>query len=412
MNPAQEPQGALARYLALPDEAYAWQPAQWEGREGLALTSQTWRGLDWKHAITFSEPVANDHPDTAVLFITGDMVLRRDLPLSDKVARDAGMLVATLYDVPNQPIWDKREDDLIAHTFEQYAVSGDETWPLLLPMVKSAVRAMDAIQEAKPQVRRFIVAGASKRGWTTWLVGATGDDRVAGIVPMVIDNLDIPEQIRKQKRDWGRYSPMIADYTDRGLEQLLESSVGKSLVQIVDPHAHLGGLRAPVLMVNGANDPYWTVDALSVYYRAIPTPASAIIVPNSGHGLEDVGFWMPTVTAFARSCAGEFDWPRWQDWQPLVWDRSQVALRVPAARGLRRVAVWTAASPDLDFHRATWARSGPFDARRPPKEPYRVFLPELRNGTAKAAAAFVQAEFRVGGRKFSLTSPVQVQDLR
>ena len=33
----------------------------------------------------------------------------------------------------------------------------------------------------------FSVAGASKRGWTTWLVGAVDTKRVVAIVPIVLD---------------------------------------------------------------------------------------------------------------------------------------------------------------------------------------------------------------------------------
>ena len=57
-------------------------------------------------------------------------------------------------------------------------------WLVHLPMTKAAVRAMDTItdfmtsplspseiQELNCNPQQFITAGASKRGWITWLTG-------------------------------------------------------------------------------------------------------------------------------------------------------------------------------------------------------------------------------------------------
>ena len=63
--------------------------------------------------------------------------------------------------VPNQPLVfaddpgnQRNEDAIIAYTFDKFLKTQDPTWPLLLPMAKSAVRAMDTIQDHHRQGRR------------------------------------------------------------------------------------------------------------------------------------------------------------------------------------------------------------------------------------------------------------------
>src|SRR5882724_8835661 len=98
---------------------------------------------------------------------------------------------------------------------QQYMKTGDDTWPALLPMVKSAVRAMDSVQayakhEHQQKIEKFVVAGASKRGWTTWLTGAV-DPRVTAIAPMVIDMLNMKVQTQWAQKVYGKQSDQIRD---------------------------------------------------------------------------------------------------------------------------------------------------------------------------------------------------------
>ena len=181
----------LDEYVKKPDPAFAWsQTSSVDTRAGtitsIKLTSQVWQGITWSHDLRVYEPREIVHPDAMLLFITGGDNERKasddDHKQAFGLAQLCGARVAVLPQVPNQPLLDgKTEDELIAETFVRYLQTKDENWPLLFPMVKSAVRAMDAVQawakeNGKP-VARFVVTGGSKRGWTTWLTGAV-DDRV------------------------------------------------------------------------------------------------------------------------------------------------------------------------------------------------------------------------------------------
>src|SRR5262249_55112259 len=157
-------------------------------------------------------------------------------------------------------------------TFVRYLESKDGTWPLLFPMVKSVVSAMDALQafakeEWKFDVNSFIITGASKRGWTTWLTAATGEKRVKAIAPFVIATLNMPEHAKNQVKAFGKPSEMIKDYTERNLVPIPDTPEAKKLWTMIDPWVYREKLTVPKLLVNGTNDPYWPLDALNSYWN-------------------------------------------------------------------------------------------------------------------------------------------------
>src|SRR5918993_1023147 len=206
---AQSSPTALDRYVAVPDPNFAWKvlkplPAEGVTATLLEMTSQKWlteqevgRPL-WTHWLTIVRP-PQVKSDVALLFITGGS-LERQPPSAPpawlvNAAKDTGTITVELRLVPNQPVVFKddptrkprTEDDFIAYTWDKYLRTGDEKWPARLPMTKSAVRAMDAITQFAAgaaggghKVARFVVSGASKRGWTTWTTAAM-DRRVIAI---------------------------------------------------------------------------------------------------------------------------------------------------------------------------------------------------------------------------------------
>ena len=190
--------------------------------------------------------------------------------------------------VPNQPLYEgRKEDDLIAHTFEKYLESEDSGWLLLFPMVKSATQAMTALtqftqQELAQKIDNFVITGASKPyGWTSWLTAAV-DPRIKATIPLVIDVLNMPAQMEYQKATWGQYSEQINDYTERGLQDVLGTGEEKSLTALVDPYSYRTQLTMPKLSVIGTNDPYWVLDALNIYWDDLAKPNYVLYVPNSG----------------------------------------------------------------------------------------------------------------------------------
>lgn len=402
----------LTAYLRRPDTSFAYRVVETQGnRTEIELTSQTWQGIPWKHSVALIQPSGLRAQGIAVLYITGD---RRpaDIATATLLAESARLPVAVLFDIPNQPIWGMREDDLIAHTFEKYLETRDSSWPLLFPMTKSAIRAMDAVERhtagTDNPIRRYVVAGASKRGWTSWLVGASGDRRVVGIAPMVYDNLNIEKQMRHHLVSWGRYSPMIQDYTRRGLQAKLETPLGRRLSRMVDPHSYLDRIRVPVLIVNGANDPYWPTDALSLYVDDLRMPNWSVIVPNAGHELGNGRMAFESIRAFAISRAGKMRMPdvRWDiDWPA---GRPSPTLRVRSS-GLpvRAVQFWVAESDSLDFASARW-QAGAQRLLDPPQTRPVDFRLTFDQPLGRHTAVMGEVRYRFEDVEFSLTSPVRV----
>jgi PhoPQ-activated pathogenicity-related protein len=204
---------ALENYVHAPDPSYGYTVANTVDADGytfyaLDMTSQTWRSAAevnkpvWRHWVEVIVP-DGAIDQTAMLFITGGNNNFGAPPSTP----DQSMLLTALAThtvtvrlrtVPSEPLIftdetrTRSEDEIIAYSFDKFlehiGQPGNDTWPLLLAMAKSAVAAMDTIQDFIPQVRPgssiddFVVTGYSKRGWTTWLTAAS-DDRVRAIIP-------------------------------------------------------------------------------------------------------------------------------------------------------------------------------------------------------------------------------------
>lgn len=399
----------LLKYLKLPQPQFEAPKVKKVGDTyEIEFTSQKWHETIWNHRILFFVPKKAESFKTAILFITGDGPKKGDYIDLNLLSAATGMPIAMLFNIPNQPLWEMKEDDLIAHTFNKYLETGDETWPLLFPMTKSAVMAMDVVQKVAKQndlpIQNFVVTGASKRGWTTWLTAASGDKRVVGIAPMVFDNLMFDTQMQKQLKDWGKYSEQIEDYTRRGLQQKLETIDGRKLMFMVDPYSMKDRIKVPTLMVNGTNDPYWTVDAHTMYWNELKQPKWILEVPNVGHGLGDRARVVSTVGAFARSLAGQFKMPEFKTKRKFEGEEPKICsfeLRTKNADPVA-VSIWRATSDSKDFREKKFNEA----KMEAPFKQGMVISREIIEG--KWNAFFVEARFSVDGRSFTVSCPVEV----
>lgn len=411
---AKEVPQALYDYVRQPDDVFAWKVKEKRNAgtvsiQNLEVTSQRWQDIVWKHHVAVFEPAQNAHPRHVFLFVTGGRTGREpgngDLVLGLKLAELTQSRVAMLFQVPNQPLMgDRVEDDLITETWLRYLQTGDATWPLLFPMVKSAVRTMDAIQqfaekEWNTQVDGFIIAGASKRGWTSWLTPVV-DRRVIGTVPMVIDTLNFHAQMRHQLDTWGQFSEQIIDYSSKGLIKLeSETPREQSLRTMMDPYTYRRQLALPKLLVHGTNDRYWVVDATRFYWHDLVGPKYILQVPNAGHGLEGGREKaVATVAAFYRhTVAGKplpvLNWEH-QD-ENEAWTLKVRADQPPAAARL-----WVALSDTRDFREARWNAE-------PLEKQAESYLGRITKPQGRHVARYAELEFEYEGLAYSLCTLIE-----
>ena len=367
------PETALMQYINNGDAHYAYTVKD-SGKLGttrtyhLNLTSQQWKGITWRHQLSVFIPSQVDYSG-ALLIISGGSntseqpnwsASDRMWPVAAQIAESNKSVVAILKQTPNQPLMDgRKEDALISYTLHQFKQDGQYDWPLLFPMVKSALRSMDAIQDltitrSNKPVHEFMIAGASKRGWTTWLSAATGDNRIKAIAPMVIDMLNMPLSLNAQLKAYGKYSEQIEDYVKLEIPQTTSSKKGKAVTTMIDPYSYKHQYTMPKMIFIGTNDEYWTVDAIKWYINDLPGETMIHYVPNAGHDLGGGAQALQTLSAFYGKMLQQANYPLLKNNASVQEKKFKIEIEGNSAE-LQEVAVWTANSIDQDFRNEKWS---------------------------------------------------------
>ncbi len=409
---------ALDRYVAAPDPAYTYALAGTIPGDGYTayvfdMTSQTWRSPNevdrtvWRHWLTIIAPATVEH-HKAFLYITAGANTNPAPRVVDenlaRIATRTHSIVAELRMVPNQPLVfsddkvSRSEDAIIAYTWEKYLRGGDDQWPLRLPMTKAAVRAMDTVatvcKERGLVLDGFVVSGASKRGWTAWSTAAV-DPRVVGVVPIVIDLLNIVPSFKHHFATYGYYAPAVADYEDAGIMGQQDSPRYKALMAIEEPWEYRDRLTMPKFMVNAAGDQFFLPDSWQFYYRELKGAKQLRYVPNADHSLRGSDAWT-SVLAWYHAFLNARPMPAF-DWR-IAPDG---AIHVSTGETPTEVTLWQITNPGArDFRLssigAKWkgaplapVRAGEYVARvARPARGYTAFMVQVKFPSGLAEAPF------------------------
>jgi PhoPQ-activated pathogenicity-related protein len=159
----------------------------------------------------------------------------------------------------------------------------------------------------------------------------------------------------------------------------------------------------PTMIINGAYDPYWTVDALNLYWDDLKSPRWVEYVPNAGHNLMQNGIdptrVANTLGAFARHQIHGVKMPK------LTWKHDDAdgkpRLRIQSDPIPKAARLWIADAEKRDFRKSTWKEQaatirgdtmlGTIDV---PDAGFRVFYGEM--------------EYQIDGITFYLSTQVRV----
>ena len=310
----QDERTALDDYVAAPDTNYTFRvvtriPGKTSTTFILEMTSQAWlttKEVDrplWKHWLTIVKP-NNAASSKSLLFITGGgnggNPPNSGDPNLARIALATKSVVTELKMVPNQPLVfageteGRKEDSLIAYSWDKFLRTGDKKWPARLPMTKSAVRAMDTVITfcgtntdggGSVKVDGFVVSGGSKRGWTTWTTAAV-DKRVVAIVPLVIDVLNIEPSMLHHYAAYGFWAPSVGDYTAFRIMDWNGTPEYHALMKIEEPYEYRHRLTMPKFIVNAAGDQFFLPDSSQFYFDDLPGVKYLRYVPNADHSLK------------------------------------------------------------------------------------------------------------------------------
>lgn len=332
----------LKDYVHAPDPSFRYEIIHTVEKEGydyhvVRMVSQNWLTKDlvneteWWHWVSIVVP-KDAAFETGMMWIGGgsknSKIPEDPDPLILEAASRTKSIVAQIHNIPFQPLvfendtfGERYEDAIIAYGWRKFLEGGakdeDAFWLARLPMTKAVKLAMDVASEVAKEkhgktLDKYVVAGASKRGWTTWTTAAV-DDRVVAMVPIVIDLLNIVPSFQHHWRNYGFWAPAVDDYVREGIMNWQGSKEYDRLLEITEPYSFRDQYDMPKLLINATGDQFFLPDSWKFYWDGLNGEKHLQYVPNFGHDLRESDA-LPNMISFYASVLNGTPRPNY-DWK-------------------------------------------------------------------------------------------------
>ncbi|GMH73865.1 hypothetical protein TrRE_jg9245 [Triparma retinervis] len=311
----------LDDYVWAPDSNYEWtdlqQPISGSSPSGVSwtghilnVTSQQWLTPDdvdrslWFHYLVVIIPdnLNQNWNANATLYVTGGSntsplptAKDEDIRVASALATGSGTITGAFFQVPNEHVvfkedpeqMSRTEDAIIAYTWDHFLRHPDKPeWLVRLPMVKSVLRAMDAMTEF-------------------W-------------------------------QSYGGFSFALEDYAHMNITTRFDDPNMVELQKIEDPYFYFDRLTLPKLVVNAVGDEFQQPDDTKNWWPDLPEPKHFLMVPNAEHSLATGIFEVvPAIGTWITKLLGEKEIPTFTwDIDP---DSGDIAVDLSEVKGVKKV---------------------------------------------------------------------------
>jgi len=172
------------------------------------------------------------------------------------------------------------------------------------------VKAMDAGEAILQQkygftVSQWVLSGASKRGWTTWLTGAVDPrraTRIKAIVPVVLDGINFRAFLQKMFASYNGWSWVMQPYIEAGLPQHMGEPIFDQWAREIDPFQYRTRLTMPKFAVDAGDGEFQLTDSSNDWNHAMPGEMKTLLVYDADHPLiPNMGMALQGMAGFVQA---------------------------------------------------------------------------------------------------------------